>query len=73
MAALNRLTDVRFSRGKLGLWVGAEGPCFAQLDERLHICATWCACQTAGRRGVRAGLWLRPPAGVRRVHQARAA
>lgn len=38
MAALNRLTGVRYSRGKLGLWVGAEGAYFAQLDERLHMC-----------------------------------
>lgn len=38
MAALNRLTGVRYSRGKLGLWVGADGAYFTQLDERLHMC-----------------------------------
>jgi hypothetical protein len=38
MEALNRLTGVRYSRGRLGLWVGAEGAYYSQLDERLHLC-----------------------------------
>jgi hypothetical protein len=39
MGELNKLTGVRYSRGRLGLWVGAEGAYFSQLDERLHMSA----------------------------------
>lgn len=38
LSDLDRLTGVRYSRGRLGLWVGADGAYFAQLDERLHLC-----------------------------------
>lgn len=38
LADLDKLTGVRYSRGRLGLWVGAEGAYFARLDERLHMC-----------------------------------
>lgn len=36
MATLDALTGVRYQRLRLGLWVGAEGAYFDQLDERLH-------------------------------------
>lgn len=37
MAVLDALTGVRYLRLRKGLWVGAEGAYFAQLDERLHL------------------------------------
>jgi len=37
MAALQRLTGVRYQRLYLGLWVGAEGAYFGQLDDRIHV------------------------------------
>lgn len=37
IGALDRLTGVLYQRGKLGLWVGAEGQYFTQLDEAIHL------------------------------------
>lgn len=37
MATLDAMTGVRFLRGRRGLWVGAEGAYFTQLDEARHL------------------------------------
>lgn len=37
MTVLDKLTGVRYLRLRKGLWVGAEGQYFDQLDEALHI------------------------------------
>lgn len=37
MAILDALTGVRYLRGRLGQWVGAEGMYFAQLSEERHL------------------------------------
>jgi hypothetical protein len=34
---LDRLTGVRYQRGRMGRWVGAEGAYYTQLDEARHI------------------------------------
>lgn len=37
MADLDRLTGIRYQRGRLGRWVGAEGMYYTQLDEQQHL------------------------------------
>lgn len=37
MGDLDKLTGVRYQRGRLGRWIGAEGAYYTQLDEALHL------------------------------------
>lgn len=37
MSALDRLTGARYQRGRMGLWVGAEGQHFEAWDEAVHV------------------------------------
>lgn len=37
MAALDSLEGVRYKRGRLGLWVGAEGQVYEGFDENVHV------------------------------------
>lgn len=37
LAALDSLTGVRYKRGRLGLWVGAEGQVYEEWDNTIHV------------------------------------
>jgi phage terminase large subunit len=37
MAALDALTGVRYKRGRLGLWVAAEGQVYEEYDDAVHL------------------------------------
>lgn len=37
LAVLDRMTGVRYQRGRLGRWVGTEGQFYTQLDEGIHV------------------------------------
>jgi phage terminase large subunit len=37
MAVLDALTGVRYKRGRLGLWVGAEGQVYEEWDDTVHL------------------------------------
>lgn len=37
MAILDALTGIRYQRGRLGRWVGAEGMYYTQLNEKVHL------------------------------------
>lgn len=69
MAALDRLTGVRRQRLKNGLWVGAEGEYYTQLDADRHIIAmpqyagwdTWAALDYGFSHPLSFGVYVRDP------------
>jgi hypothetical protein len=69
MATLDRLTGVRRQRLRSGLWVGAEGEYYSQLDEQRHILpmpeyagwSFWCALDYGFSHPLSFGVFARDP------------